>query len=140
FVEGEPLGQRDRLAAGEVIVQNAPTQRSERADEVARAGVAAADLEEALEPRLGKQRRQVKVPVAVGGVVPLEALAQEAAKRHAGSRNVAIVAIHEKHRYIEGPLGVRAKYVAVRERKRQQTTPIGIGIEPNPRAVALMAA
>ena len=122
------------------VVEQAAHHRRERRDHPERAAVAAAHLDELLEPALGEQRRQVQRPVRQRRVLAVPAVAHERRNvRPRGHRQVA-AAVDEVHRHVERPLGVRAEDVVALEHERQQAGARVVGVAPDPRAIALIAA
>ena len=54
-------------------------------------------------------------------------------------RRAVVAAVDEEERHVERPLGVRAEHVHVLERERQDAAAVRVGVEPDARAVALVA-
>lgn len=101
-IAAEGLG----LGEGLVVVEQPGPEGRERRGGGGPLGVGAADLEGALEAHLGEERVEVELPVAGGGPVPLEPVAQEATEGLADVLQDLAAALEEEHRRIEGPVDV----------------------------------
>ena len=135
------LAQLERRVQGRRLVEQADPERGQRAQPVPRAAVRPPQLQEALQPDLGKRRRHVILPILQRGPLSgqrLQLPGEKVTERSAGDVDVA-VPMDEVHRDVQHVVRVALEPHAVLEGERQEPRAVGIGVRPHVAPIAQVA-
>ena len=120
-----------------LVVEQTEAERRQREDALARADVGAAHLEVALQPHLGKDRRQVVGPIGDGRALARqrgEPAFEQVAEARAGDVVIDLAALDEIERHVERVVDVALEAHARREGESEHAGARRVGVAPDFRA------
>ena len=112
------------------VIEEALPERRQRAGEAGGHRIRAAHLDEALEPHVREERRQVAIEIGQVGPQLRVTLAEEGAEGLAVHRLVGPAANDEEHRHVERPLDVAPVAEVRLEGEGQQPGAVRVGVLP----------